>query len=156
MTPPVTAGETNDVDLTQYDNKKIKLIRNLSEANDKGELAVEVEGTVQVGNEHGLLIKPKGQVAFQLIPASEIEPGSISLVEGASSKIKRSSVLPLKVGQARRHLLNTHGYKLEWVNGLTEEQAMEFHGTIDHVENDLGHVHDKKAEDKKDKDSDES
>jgi hypothetical protein len=125
--------------LGEYQNKRVKVIRNLSEPDENGNGAVEIEGTVQAGNELGLLIKPKGQVSFKLIDRAEIE--DISLVADKSSELKRSKLKPVKVGQARRHLLERHGYKLTDVNGMTEEQAMEFHDSLDHEALDLGHVH---------------
>ena len=137
-------------DLRKYDGKRVVVTRNLSEPNEKGESAVEVEGVVQAANEHGLLIKPKGQVQFKLIPSDEIE--EVRLQEDKSNKLKASKLNIVKLGSARRHLLERHGYTLDWVNGVTEEQAYEHHAEIDHVENDLGHVH----VEKKDKDAEAS
>ena len=127
--------------LAQYANKRVKFVHNLDEANEKGEKAVEVEGTVQTGNELGLLVKPKGQVSFKIFHRDSIEPDSITLVEDKSTKLKRSKLQPVKIGQARRHLLERHGFTLSYVNGLTEEQAMKVHDEIDHEMEDLGHVH---------------
>lgn len=132
--------------LSGYDGKRVVVTHNLPEKNDKGEGAVEIEGTVQVGNEIGLLIKPKGQVNFKLVPLGEIEPGSIKLVQDKSTTIKASKLKPVKIGQARRHLLERHGFTLTKVNGLTEEDAAKLHDSIDHVESDLGHVHMTEAE----------
>lgn len=138
-----------EVDLSQFSGKKVIVVRNLPEADKDGNTAVEIECTVEVGNQHGLLVKPKGKVQLELIPASEIEPGSIRLTEGSSAKLSRSKLQIVKLGQARRHLLERHGVTLEWVNKTTEQQAFEYHAGLDHEELDLGHVH----VEKKDKDA---
>lgn len=136
--------------LAEYAGKQVTIVRNLADSNE----AVEVEGKVQVGNQLGLLIKPKGKVQFDLIPIDEIE--EVSLAKEGNKALKRSKLQPVKVGQARRHLLERHGYTLAWVNSVTEEQAAEHHDEINHEEADLGHIHVEKSEaDDKDDSSDE-
>jgi hypothetical protein len=125
--------------LGEYVNKKVTVTRNLAEPNEKGESAVEVEGTVQAGNQLGILIKPKGKVSFDLIPIGEIE--EIVLAAEGAKKFKRSKLQLVKVGQARRHLLERHGVQLTWVNTVTEEQAHEYHQSLNHEDLDLGHIH---------------
>lgn len=130
---------TSERDLTQYADKKVTIVRNLPEPNESGEGTVEIEGVVQVANEHGLLIKPKGQVKFELIPASEIE--DVYMAREGVKKLKRSKLKPVALGQARRHLVERHGITLEWANNATEEQALEYHNSLDHEGLDLGHYH---------------
>lgn len=132
--PKFTAAQ-----LDEYKGKKVVVTVNLAEPNEKGEGAVEYEGTIQAGNELGFLIKPKGQVQFKLLDRASIE--DVRLVQDKSATIKRSKLQLVKVGQARRHLLERHGATLTQVNGLTEEQAMEHHNGIDHEASDLGHIH---------------
>lgn len=136
------------VDVTEikkYEGQRVVLTRNLSEPNESGESAVEVEGEVQAANEMGVLIKPKGQVQFKLIPLSEIE--EVSLRETKANKLKASKLALCKLGKARSHLLERHGVTLEWANEVSEEDAYKYHESIDHVKDDLGHVHvDKDAE----------
>lgn len=132
--------------LAQFRNKRVKVVVNLPEKNEKGELAVEMEGTVQAGNELGLLIKPKGKVKFELIERGLIE--EIVLVTEKSSELERTSLKPVKIGQARRHLMERHGYTLSQANALTEEEAMEIHEKIDHEADDLGHIHSDKSTEK--------
>lgn len=139
-------------ELKQYDGKKVVVTRNLESPNEKGESAVEVEGVVQAGNELGILIKPKGQVQFKLIPAAEIE--EIRLADDKPQKLKASKLNIVKLGQARKHLLERHGYTLDWVNGVNEEQAFEHHKELDHEG--LGHVHVDKEAEKAEKAADES
>ena len=142
---------TTTQDLAQFTNKRVIIVRNLPEPNEKGEGAVEIEGQVQIGNELGVVIKPKGQVKFDMIPAEEIE--EIRLATEVSKDLKRSKLKVVELGSARRHLLERHGYTLAWVNSATEEQAFEHHASLDHEEMDLGHVHVNKEE--KDASSDE-
>lgn len=126
--------------LAEYAGKQVTIVRNLADSSD----AVEVEGKVQVGNQLGLLIKPKGKVQFDLIPIGEIE--EVSLAKDGNKALKRSKLQLVKVGQARRHLLERHGYTLEWVNSVTEEQAQAHHDEIDHEKADLGHLHVEKSD----------
>lgn len=144
-----------DVDLSQYADKKVTVIRNLPEPNEEGATSVEVEGVVQVANDIGLLLKPKGQVKFELIAKDEIE--EVYIAREAQRNLKRSKLNLVKLGQARRHLLERHGIQLSWVNNATEEQAFEYHESLDHEQLDLGHIHvDKGAEKEKGSESDES
>jgi hypothetical protein len=138
--------------LAEYTGKRVTVVRNLSEPNEAGESAVEVEGQVQVGNELGLLIKPKGKLQFDLINLDEIE--EISLVKEGSKPLKRSKIAHVKIGGARRHLLERHGVTLKWANEATEEQAKEYHDSLNHEELDLGHVHVDKADKDEKKDDD--
>ena len=46
----------------EFVGKKIVLTRNLDQPNDKGELAEEIEGTLEAANDQGILFKPKGKV----------------------------------------------------------------------------------------------
>lgn len=136
--------QTEERNLAQYDGKKVTVVRNLPEKNEAGEASVELEGVVQVGNTLGLLIKPKGKVQFELVPAEEIE--EIYLTPESAKKLKRSKLKLVTLGQARRHLAERHGYTLAWVNEATEEQAFEHHTSLDHEAMDLGHIHVDKTE----------
>lgn len=129
-------------DLSEYNGKRVVLVRNLSEPNEKGETAVEVEGTVQAANEQGVLIKPKGKASFDLVPADEIE--EIRLAEAGEKKLRQKVLKPVQLGQARSHLLERHGLTLDEANEMSEEQAFEEHAEIDHSP--LGHRHEAKDE----------
>lgn len=143
MTATSTEPKFTADQLAEFSGKKVVVTRNLSEPNEKGETAVEVEGQVQVANEIGILIKPKGKVQFDLIPISEIE--EINLAKEGNKPLKASKLQPVKLGQARRHLLERHGVQLKWANEVTEEQAFEYHESLNHKELDLGHFHEAKA-----------
>lgn len=129
-------------DYTGFVTKKVILIRNLSEPNEKGESAVELEGTLEAANASGVMFKPKGQVKPDIINASEIE--DIRLAPEKAKKITAKVLKPIQLGQARSHLLERHGLTLSEVNGLSEEDAFKYHEGIDHKEADLGHVHGEK------------
>lgn len=120
-------------DYSQYNGKKVTVVRNPADSSD----AVEIEGTVQVGNEQGLLIKPKGKTSFDLIPAEEIE--EVRIAPEKSKKLTAKTLKVVELGSARSHLLERHGLSLTDANNVTEEEAFEAHEATDH--SDLGHVH---------------
>jgi hypothetical protein len=128
------------IDLLQYNEKKVIVTVNLDEANDKGELAVEIEGTVVAANELGLLLKPKGRTQAELIEADKIE--MVSYVPEKPKTIKAKSLKVVTHGDARTHLIERHGVTLSWANQATEESALKYHASLDH--SDLGHNHDPK------------
>jgi hypothetical protein len=130
---------TAERDLSKFSGKRVTIVRILKEPGENGEGAVELEGVVEVGNELGLLLKPKGKVQFELVPADEID--DIYLLPEAGKKFKATKLKHVEFGQARRHLLDRHSVNLEWANNVSEEQAMEFHASLDHEELKLGHVH---------------
>lgn len=140
-----------DTDLSQYNGKKVTVVRKLETPNEKGESAVQVECVVQVGNANGLLVKPKGKVQFDLIKLDEIE--DVYLTPEKSKPLVASKIKKVTIGQARRHLLERHGVTLEWANSVSEEDALAYHDSLDHVELKLGHVHVDKTDEKKDETS---
>lgn len=132
-------------DLSEYTGKSVTVVRKLAEPNEKGESAIEVECKVQVGNDTGLLVKPKGKVQFDLIPVSEIE--DVYLTPDKAKKLVASKIQHPQIGNVRRHLLDRHGVTLKWANDTTEEAAKSYHDSLNHEELDLGHVHvEKKAD----------
>lgn len=132
-----------EAQLAEFAGKRVTVTQNLSEPNEKGESAVEIEGVVEIGNALGLLIKPKGAVQLKMIGVDEIE--EIVPAKEKSQALKRAELQPVKLGQARRHLMERHGVTLKWVNENTEEAAFEYHESLDHEQLDLGHVHKEKA-----------
>lgn len=132
-----TATET---DYSIYENKKVRLVRNEAGVTD----AVEIEGTVQSGNALGILIKPKGKTNFELIPAVEIE--NIEFVDDKPKDLDRKILKVVEFGQARPHLLERHAFSLTAINSMSELDAYDQHNLLDHLADDLGHIHgDKKA-----------
>lgn len=130
------------VELSSYEGKKVVAVVDLGDDQD----AIEVEGTAERANELGLLIKPKGKVKLDLYEHSQII--EINLAPDNSSKMRRKTLKPVALGQARSHLLERHGLSLTEVNGLSEDEAFTYHESIDHVEQDLGHKHGDKSETK--------
>lgn len=122
-------------------SKKVTIVKNLKEANDKGETSEEIEGTVQAVNAMGILIKPKGKVNFDLVETGDIE--EVFLTPEGDKKFTRSKLKDVEDGKMRRHLLDRHGVTLKWANEATEEEAVAYHNTLDHEKLDLGHVHGK-------------
>jgi len=125
-------------DYSQFQGKKVVIVRNEP---GKAE-AEEIEGTVEASNEMGVLIKPKGKSQLLLIEVAEID--HIDFVESKLKELTRKVLKPVEFGQARNHLLERHAYSLASVNKLTEKEAFEFHATIDHEGDDLGHTHEDK------------
>lgn len=128
------------LDLAQFDGKKVVVVRNLKEPNTKGELAEEIEGQALAANAMGILLKPKGTTQATLIEADSIEE-----VNFAPEKPKKLNVRYLKdveYGNARQHLVSSHGYQLSKIAPMDEAAALEFHSTIDH--SDLAHQHGEK------------
>jgi hypothetical protein len=121
-------------DYSEYVGKKVILTRKVADGS-----ADEVEGSLEVANAGGILIKPKGKVGMELIEAGDVI--QVVLAPETSKKLKAKKIKPIKVGQARSHLLERHGATLTEVNAMTEEDAYGLHEEIDHVAADLGHVH---------------
>ena len=130
-------------DYSEFQGKKVIVVRNLPEPDENGAQAVEVEGLAQSANELGILIKPKGKVKLDLIPADEIE--EVSFAPEKAKALKAKTLKVVEYGQARAHLLERHGVDLEWVNSVSEQEAYDYHKTLDHVELKLGHVHGEKS-----------
>lgn len=114
----------------------------------------EVEGLIEAANAAAVLIKPKGQTAFQLIDPATIVQCVFAPAVNKTIKVRSAKVVDL--GKVRQHLVTAHGWTLSSVNDdLTEEQATEIHDKIDHAAEDLGHVH-SGSDEKDDSDSDDS
>lgn len=120
--------------LDQYNGKKVLVTVNQADGT-----ATEIEGTVETANDLGILIKPKGKTKLELIEAANV--AEVKLAPEALKSIAVKKLKPVELGQARAHLIDRHGYKLADINKMTEQDAFEFHASIDHKANDLGHVH---------------
>jgi len=124
----------------KFTGKKIVVVHKVDGKVD----AEESEGTAEVGNEGGILFKPKGKTQLVLLEAGNII--EVRFVEDKPKNLARKVLKPVQFGQARNHLLERHGYTLAAVNALTEQSAFDEHEQIDHEAQDLGHVHgDKEA-----------
>lgn len=125
MTSPAT-------DYSQFSGKRVLIVTEID-----GE-AAEVEATLEVVNDHGVLVKPKGKPKLEIIRNEHItEIREIAAVAAVS----RKSIKPIPFGKVRSHLAERHGLKVSDINAMTEEQAQEFHNGLDHAALDLGHDH---------------
>lgn len=130
--------------LTQYQDKKVIVTRNLKEANKDGHLSEEIEGTVLSANDEvGLLIKPVGKVMAELVTPAEIE-GEVRLAPTVLRTFKQKALKPVTLDSVRQHLIDKHGFSLTLINSANEKRAMTIHNDIDH--SDLGHSHEAKTE----------
>ena len=126
-------------DYSKYEGKKVTFTRSEEGQTD----AVEIEGTVQSGNALGILIRPKGKTQFELIPAAEIS--EINFVDDKPKDLTVKTLKVIEFGSGRAHLLERHNFTLTDVNKLTELQGYDLHNLIDHVAENLGHIHGDKA-----------
>lgn len=130
-------------DYSQYDGKKVVVF--LNNAPEGGEPSVE--GTVSVGNDMGLLLKPKGKTGLELIEAGNI--ASVEAAPDTPKKLQVKALQPLKDSQARQHLVDRHGYSVADVESMSDEDALTFHSEdVDHAP--LAHNHDGKPKAEKD------
>lgn len=127
-------------ELEQYNGKRVVVTKNLKEPNEKGELAVEIEGTVEAANALGLMVKPKGRVNLELIELADIE--AVAFAPEKLTPIKQKVLKLVTHGEARKHLAERHGIDLEWINANSEAAALEYHNSLDHTN--LGHRHEAK------------
>lgn len=132
-------------DLAKYAGQKVIVTVNLTEANEKGETSVELEGTAQSANELGILLKPKGKTSVKLIEASQIE--RVQFAPEEAKALKAKPLQPVKYGNARQHLADRHGVPLADVNQLSEESALSYHEDVEHDQTVISHFHQEKKAD---------
>jgi hypothetical protein len=106
----------------------------------------EVEGRIKAATIAGVPFKPKGKSGVGLLTVDQIEEASLAPVKPKS--VLQKKLKPIADGQMRQHLADRHGISLKWCREATEEQAVEYHNTLDHA--DLGHKHvEPKADDER-------
>lgn len=122
-------------DYTEFTGQRVSLVR---KAEDGGE-NVTVEGRVQIGNELGILIKPKGKTVVDMVEAENIV--SIEAIPEGLKKVSQRKMRPTELSGVRAHLALYHGVALETVNdeSYTDVKAAAYHDTLDHSA--LGHNH---------------
>ena len=129
-------------DYSQFDGKKV-VVTLTNEST--------LEGTVDSGNEMGLLFKPKGKASLDLIEASQIV--KVESAPDVPKKLAVKALLPLRDTQSRQHLVDRHGYKIADIEGLSDEDSLTFHeGDVPHEG--LAHSHDGKPKAAKDAEGD--
>jgi hypothetical protein len=130
------------LDLTEFVNKKVVLVRNLAKPNDKGETAEELEGTLVAVAGDALMFKPKGKTNALLIDTADVE--SVNFAQEKAKTLTRKTLKIVTHGQARTHLLERHAFTLTAINAMSETDAFKLHNEIDHEGSDLGHIHGEK------------
>ena len=140
-----------DLDLARFTDKMV----NLSVWTDDDDLAskgtvievkdgltlIDVSGKITGTNPKGqvFLFKPRSQRTTHMLQAGHVE--KLELAGSATLRpIGQKSLRPLSVQNARRHLVDFHGWARSAVNEMSEELALQKHEEIDH--SDLGHNHD--------------
>lgn len=126
-----------EIDFKQFTGKKVRVVHNLEKPNAQGHMAEEIEGTVQVGNALGLLIKPKGRTMSDLIEADKIE--SVDEIVSAPKQLKAKALKDVTLENARQHLLDRHGWLLTEANKISDKEGLERHDDLAH--DNLGHTH---------------
>lgn len=95
------------------------------------------EGTVFSVAKHGILLIPKGKSAGDIIFGFDIVD-LIAKDSDISTKPKRLAIVP--TDKVRQHLLDRHGYAIQQVEALTNEEAEVEHNQL-HADLELGHYH---------------
>jgi len=129
---------TTLVDFKAYEGKKIKFSY-VPPKNAADDVSRTVEGTIDMATDTALLIKERGSAMLKLIELSGIDSDTIEFIVDPPTEIKQKTVAPVTVSSARNHMLDKHGWKLDAINGTSDEDAYKIHSAIDHAN--LGHVH---------------
>lgn len=129
---------TNTVNFKAYEGKKVKF-KYTPPKNAADEVARTVEGTIDMATDSALLIKERGSAMLKLVELSGIDADSIEFIVEPPRELKQKTADNVTVGSARNHLLDKHGWKLDAINGTSDEDAYKIHSAIDHVN--LGHTH---------------
>jgi len=129
---------TSKVDLTAHVNRKIKF-HYTPPKNAADEAERDIEGTINMATDSALLIKEKGSAMLRLIEMTGVDFDTLEFIVDPPTEIKQKTVAPITVSNARNHLLDRHGWKLDAINGTSDEDAYQIHSAIDHAN--LGHTH---------------
>lgn len=116
--------------------------------------AVEIAAVVEAfnGEMNVIMVREKGKTMGFLIDLKDLI--EISLDDKGSKVIKSKKLKEVDVANARQHLADRHGYPLESVNGMSDEEAFDVHEDTDH--SDLSHHHqDEQVQDESAEESDE-
>ena len=150
MTTTEASPQTQDqeslqlqVDYKSYENQRVNIRRHNDTAPVQGVLELVVPES------RGIIFRPKGKAAVELVQFKEVV--SIELAPVEDRQLRQSRLNPVIVSTVKRHILDRHGLKLAEVNALSPEQAFTWHETMcDHLE--LGHYHAPKPDEKDDDD----
>ena len=95
------------------------------------------EGTVEAGSPIGIVFRAKGKQGGELVEAKDIL--NIAEAVAGPKKLRQRTLPRVAEGKFREHLVDRHGYQISQIAELSEEEAEQFHSTLDHT--DLGHKH---------------
>jgi len=97
-----------------------------------------LNGTLEAANPGvGAVLKPKGKARTILLEWDEIQ--EISRKARGPKKLRQKHLKPIEITAVRDHLIDRHGYELEAIQALSDQEAAEFHDGLDHST--LGHDH---------------
>lgn len=122
-----------DQDIAQYKGKFVEAVLSSNDGESKEYKVEEAAGGFAILREKGKskpdLVKFEDILSFT--PPAPKPPAPL--------KAKRQN--PVDSDSVKRHLVDSHGYKVADINSLTVEQAVDLHEGIDHEGLDLGHFH---------------
>jgi hypothetical protein len=119
-------------------DKKVIITYNLSEPDEDGNTATEVEATMMaVAPGIGIMVRPRGKQQGLLIEENDIE--NIVQVAAVARPIKQKLLREMNLDDVRQHLADRHGVAVTWLNAAAPQQAFDYHADIDH--SDLAHTH---------------
>ena len=130
------------LDLAPYEeltDKKVVVRYNVPDGDEK--VLTELEGTLMaVAPNIGIMVRPKGKQQGELIKLEDLaEENPIEVAAASIRDLKPQSLKPVSVDDARKHLVERHGYKISEINPMSPTDAYSFHESLDHT--DLGHNH---------------
>lgn len=130
------------LDLAPYEeltDKKVIVKYNVPDGDTK--VLTELEGTLMaVAPGIGVMVRPKGKQQGELINLEDLaEENPIEVAAASVRDLKPQALKPVGVDDARKHLVERHGYKISDINQMSPTDAYTFHEQLDH--NDLGHNH---------------
>lgn len=133
-------GVPLDKDITQFQGKKVILVKKLDEPDSEGNTLVEVEGEAMEANPSvGLFFRPRGKTMGGLVKLDELE--DIRLAPITLKPVKVKGLKNMTLDTVRQHLADRHGFSVELLGTTNEEQAAKIHNDLHAATKDLAHNH---------------
>jgi hypothetical protein len=108
-----------------------------------------VEGIVEAASLAGIAFRQKGKSQLQLLEVGDVIRHEI--VPEKPKVLKQRVLKPVELTKVRQHLADAHGINLNWLNSVSNEDAAEYHNSLNHNDPEtgpLGHRHEEpKAKD---------
>lgn len=121
-------------DLTKAAEKKKPVVLHLIQEDGSTK---EVDGKIEAASAAGVAFKPKGSSNLELLEVEKID--SMQFAPEKPKTVIQKKLKPIEEGNMRQHLADRHGVSREWCNKATEQQAVDYHDSLDH--SDMGHKH---------------